>query len=225
MSTEKKIYMSTDYTGEAIAPHQQFVTDAEGNSKWEEKLCWVDGTVITTLVDNVSVTLTESIDSYIFIDDPFKLEIIEGKEYIVIWNGTSYTCTGYIDSYDCLAIGNEGIIETAGQGDGEPFFMEIYNGWLTLFTSAIGTYTISIQTSDEIVHKISLKYLPSLDEMDAAKKDHTHYASDIINGSFSGIVSAGTYYQSPSNSLLRNSKLVTTETNPSYNGEIYWTYE
>lgn len=175
MSTEKKIYMSTDYTGEAIAPHQYFVTDAEGNSKWEEKLCWDNGTVVTTLVDNVSVTLVNSYDSYAYIEDPFEFEIIEGKEYIVIWNGTSYICTAYIDSYNYLAIGNEEIT-TTGQGDGVPFFMDAYNGILQLFTSTTGTYTITIQTETKNIHKINSKYIPTPDWN--AKTDEAGYIAN-----------------------------------------------
>ena len=37
MSTDKKIFLSTEYTGEATPPHQIFVTDAEGNNVWEDK--------------------------------------------------------------------------------------------------------------------------------------------------------------------------------------------
>lgn len=36
--------------------------------------------------------------------------------------------------------------------------------------------------------------------------------------------SAGASYQTPDTSLLRNSKLVTADTNPTVNGEICWTY-
>ena len=43
-------------------------------------------------------------------------------------------------------------------------------------------------------------------------------------GTFTGSVYAGSSYQSYSSSLLRNSKLVSSETTPTYNGEIYWVY-
>ena len=49
-------------------------------------------------------------------------------------------------------------------------------------------------------------------------------ASDI-SGTFAGIVSANTASQTPSASLLRNSKLVASDTYPVNNGEICWTYE
>lgn len=43
-------------------------------------------------------------------------------------------------------------------------------------------------------------------------------------GTFTGTIKAGSSYQSYSTSLLRNSKLVSSDTTPSVNGEIYWTY-
>lgn len=61
MSTEKKIYMSTDYTGEASAPHQYFVTDADGKGKWEEKLAY-SYTERTKLLDNATTEITDLLD-------------------------------------------------------------------------------------------------------------------------------------------------------------------
>ena len=43
-------------------------------------------------------------------------------------------------------------------------------------------------------------------------------------GTFTGTIKAGSNYQSYSMSLLRNSKLVSTDTTPTYDGEIYWVY-
>lgn len=58
-----------------------------------------------------------------------------------------------------------------------------------------------------------------------ANASHTQAASTITAGTFTGAVVAQTSSQTPGTSLLRNSKLVTADTNPSYNGEICWTYE
>jgi hypothetical protein len=57
-----------------------------------------------------------------------------------------------------------------------------------------------------------------------ADSSHTQSASTITAGTFAGAVVAQTSSQTPATSLLRNSKLVTSDTNPSYNGEICWTY-
>lgn len=61
-------------------------------------------------------------------------------------------------------------------------------------------------------------------DVGAAASSHNQAASTITAGTFAGAVIAQTSSQTPGTSLLRNSKLVTVDTNPSYNGEICWTY-
>lgn len=53
---------------------------------------------------------------------------------------------------------------------------------------------------------------------------HTHAADTITGGTFAGEVAAHASFQSPTASILRNSKLSVTEANPSNNGEIVWFY-
>lgn len=53
---------------------------------------------------------------------------------------------------------------------------------------------------------------------------HNQAASTITAGTFAGQVVAASDAQTPGTSLLRNSKLVSADTNPSNNGEINWTY-
>lgn len=59
------------------------------------------------------------------------------------------------------------------------------------------------------------------------KADSTHEqsASTITAGTFAGEVIAQASAQTPAASLLRNSKLVSTSTDPTVNGEICWMYE
>ena len=52
---------------------------------------------------------------------------------------------------------------------------------------------------------------------------HNQSASTITGGVFAGQVKAGSSVQAHSTSLLRNSALVSTATNPTVNGEINWT--
>ena len=54
---------------------------------------------------------------------------------------------------------------------------------------------------------------------------HNHAASTITAGTFAGEVIANSSGQNPGTSLLRNSKLVSADTNPTVNGEICWTYK
>lgn len=59
-------------------------------------------------------------------------------------------------------------------------------------------------------------------DVGAAETNHTQAASTISAGTFGGQVVANSSGQTPDTSLLRNSKLVTTDTNPTVNGEIVW---
>lgn len=58
----------------------------------------------------------------------------------------------------------------------------------------------------------------------AAAESHSQDASTITAGTFGGQVAAKSGAQAPATSLLRNSKLVSADTTPTVNGEIYWTY-
>lgn len=62
-------------------------------------------------------------------------------------------------------------------------------------------------------------------DVEAAPASHTQVASTVTAGTFAGQVVANSSGQTPATSLLRNSKLVTTDTNPTVNGEICWTYK
>lgn len=54
---------------------------------------------------------------------------------------------------------------------------------------------------------------------------HEHSAYDIYDGTFGGAVVAQRSSQTYSSYLLRNTKLAPSDTDPTYNGEICWTYE
>lgn len=54
---------------------------------------------------------------------------------------------------------------------------------------------------------------------------HNQAASTITAGTFAGQVVANSSGQTPGTALLRNSKILSSETNPTVNGEINWTYE
>lgn len=59
----------------------------------------------------------------------------------------------------------------------------------------------------------------------AAASSHNQAASTITAGTFAGQVVANGGGQAAGTSLLRNSKLVSADTNPTVNGEICWTYK
>ena len=59
----------------------------------------------------------------------------------------------------------------------------------------------------------------------AAASSHHQAADTITSGTFTGQVVANSSGQTPGTSLLRNSKLVSADENPTTEGEINWTYE
>lgn len=69
----------------------------------------------------------------------------------------------------------------------------------------------------------TLAYTMARTALSTARAIEEDYMSET-GGTFTGAVYAGSSYQSYSSSLLRNSKLVSSETTPTYNGEIYWVY-
>lgn len=83
-----------------------------------------------------------------------------------------------------------------------------------------------VSTSRKVNNKaLSADITLSASDVGAAPATHDQAASTITSGTFAGAVSAHASTQTTSTMLLRNSKLVTTETNPSNNGEICWMYE
>lgn len=56
-------------------------------------------------------------------------------------------------------------------------------------------------------------------------EDTWYGSASRIDGTFANIVAAKSTAQDPATRQLRNSTIVSTETNPSYNGEICWVYE
>ena len=83
-----------------------------------------------------------------------------------------------------------------------------------------GGWYINSETTDDN----KTEALEALKEIGVAEADHTQAASTITAGTFAGQVVANSSGQTPGTSLLRNSKLVSADTNPTVNGEINWTY-
>ena len=92
------------------------------------------------------------------------------------------------------------------------------------FNQRINETNIALQKKADLGAdgKVPSGQLPA---MDYASSNHSQAASTITAGTFAGQVVANGSGQDYSTSLLRNSKLVSAETNPTVNGEICWTYE
>lgn len=105
---------------------------------------------------------------------------------------------------------------------------EITGSTELMTTRTLATAVAGIVETDPTVPdwaKAETKPTYTASEVGAAETEHIQSASTISEGTFVGQVVANSSAQSPSVFLLRNSKLVTTETNPTTNGEICWMYE
>lgn len=132
--------------------------------------------VSTQFADNVTVEITGDQPS----NNPFTMgEIVEGQTYTVTWNGTEYECVAYIaEGPNAPCLGNGELADVSG-GNGEPFFITVYEG-ATMVLASAGTHTVSVVGHIETVHKIDLKYLPD---------DHIN---SLIDAKL-GVIENGTY--------------------------------
>ena len=94
-------------------------------------------------------------------DLPKTTQLTVGQTYFVILDGVSYECVAwYSDDEGAVIIGNGDIFGGVG-GNGEPFSCDSYSsGSIYLNTEKAGTYTISVSTEENVVHKLDKKYLP-----------------------------------------------------------------
>ena len=85
-----------------------------------------------------------------------------------------------------------------------------------------GSYTLTEADKNTIAAAVKASTTPA--DIGAAASSHNQAASTITAGTFAGQVVANGSGQAPGTSLLRNSKIVSADTDPTVNGEINWTY-
>lgn len=78
-------------------------------------------------------------------------------------------------------------------------------------------------TSEQIIGDISADKISG--NLPSSQVSGNFAASRISAGTFAGQVVANSSQQAPATSLVRNSKLVSSESTPTVNGEIFWQYE
>ena len=129
-----------------------------------------EGVEEVEIIAETTVTISED-DSDA--DLPKTTQLTVGQTYFVILDGVSYECVAWQSNEypDTVIIGNGAIFGGEG-GNGEPFSCDSYsNGIIYLNTEKAGTYTISISTMENVVHKLDKKYLPDevIDSIDNAQ--------------------------------------------------------
>ena len=123
------------------------------------------------ILTETTVTIPED-NSYTALTKTTQLTV--GKTYFVILDGVSYECVAwYSNDEDAVIIGNGAIFGGEG-GNGEPFSCDSYSdGIIYLNTEKAGTYTISVSTKENIIHKLDKKYLPDQTQPDWNQNDET----------------------------------------------------
>ena len=142
-------------------PYQQLVTDGNGNAKWEDRLAYETGPVLTEIVPEETVSFTPNSGAMTALWPP-TFNAVAGSTYIVKFDGADYTCT-------CIRLGEEGgplvlgnlSIAEVGDDTGEPFFIVYGVQWSIASSDSATEHTISISEKQVSISKIDEKYLPT----------------------------------------------------------------
>ena len=156
---------------EGAIAHQQLVTDANGNTAWEDKLAYAYNSETVIMPETVCEFVGDS--SYWNNAElpTFTLEL--DKEYKVMWDGTAYTCVGVTDGESGVMLGNSSLLGSSSD-TGEPFaiFYNPSNG-VSACSATSGNHMFSIGGIEETVKTIDPKYLPD-DVILAPEGSQTH---------------------------------------------------
>ena len=108
----------------------------------------------------------------------------ELKTYTVIFDGTSYSCTGYIPMEEAPAVlGNVSLLGVSG-GNNEPFLMLTADSHLVIYTNSTdASHTVKIIDPRETIKKLDEKYLP--DEIRKTPSSKMDKINPTGTGSFS----------------------------------------
>lgn len=210
MSTEKKVYISTDYTGEASAPHQYFVTDADGKGKWEDKLAY-SYTERTKLLDNAMTEITDLLD-IIIKTRPSGVPEDGSTVYVTVDGVTQEMPCKYVQNGDnqFYVVGN--LMSFGGEDNGLPyvFYGLVSNAPMVDESNSDRTCYISFQPAGgsmppsgsmvtlevmtEKVKPIDPKYLQPVETVILPEATHTvdaEMGNVLIESPLSGDVAAG----------------------------------
>ena len=137
------------------AAHQQLVTDAEGNKKWEERVGYKDWDYVEESDIPVGI-YSQGYGSF-----PFELFPVEGEEYTVTWDGTQYSCPATIitiDDENVTIIGSTTFFGGTVAPD-IPVGVCCRSGKATVYSSQSGEHTIGISGYVMYPVKIPREYI------------------------------------------------------------------
>lgn len=135
-------------------PHQQIVTDENGEVKWAERTHYTYSELIVILPE---ITITDKKSAVVNNYAQFNHNFVEGHTYNVIYNGVEYKSTAYFSNImSDVVLGNESLIGFGGgENTGEPFYFNCGRNIQMAFVyfANEGNHVISI--NDGCVEKVS----------------------------------------------------------------------
>ena len=148
--------VQSELTGKVDVPadgqaYQQLVTDADGNTVWEDRLAYETEPVLMEIVP-------EQEFMGVGYDLSGESGLILGQTYTVKFDNTEYECI-CIDAGGIPAIGNTAIV---GMGDntGEPFALAYVDDLFRIFVSdETNTHTVSVSGFATSIVKIPAKFI------------------------------------------------------------------
>ena len=148
--------VQSELTGKVDVPadgqaYQQLVTDADGNTVWEDRLAY-----------ETEPVLMEILPEQEFMGERYELSgesgLILGQTYTVKFDNTEYECI-CIDAGGVPVIGNVAI---AGMGSdtGEPFLLAYVDELFRIFViDETNTHTVSVSGFATLIVKIPAKFI------------------------------------------------------------------
>ena len=139
------------------------------SGKYVEGMGWSETAEAPVLAEQ-SVTLMEDLSGVyvVGIDTPAFKRVRDGDIYKVVLDGIKYTCkvqsyTDFVpDVGETVVFGMGNLSFVGGEDSGEPFFLNLGNGYCALVMNEGTEHTISIAKDVEVTHPIDKKYLPTV---------------------------------------------------------------
>lgn len=184
-------------------------------------------TEIVTLLDNQVLTYDYGSIEY-FVSSNHEIVLISGVTYDVTIDGITLQCEAYGDYGDLISFDFGFSEDLSYQG-----VYDSYDGYFTIIDDNWASDDPDYAPKEQITVSIvgpnhQVKTLPSYFlnlEEEEAKRQLSKISVPLTGGTMKGVLYAGSSFQRPEASLLRNSKILSSEKTPTTNGEIYWTYE
>ena len=142
-------------------PFMQYVTDADGSAKWEERTHYHEH--IESMEEILPETTPIEDDETLYITGtPFMLEV--GSTYRVTYNGTVYECVAF--PLEGICLGNGKAIDASLPGNDEPFVVMSSQGYdFSGGSVAGGAYGVIVPFEEADDIKISISRVVVKDEL------------------------------------------------------------